>query len=92
MELEKYYSGEQSWLAYTKMFDEVWQNTEFQNELLELLNGQVDLAQVIYYHNQENSINWLTKKVPALNGVTPIACLHDKTLVKRLKECLMRMK
>ena len=92
IELEKYFDGEQSWLEFSELFDEIWENSQFQNELLVLLNGQIDLAKVIYYYNQKNSIDWLNKKVPALDGLSPMECISDETLTKRLKVCLMRMK
>jgi len=38
-----------------------------------------------------NSVEWVNKKIPALNYLRPIDCLKDETLVKRLKECLLRM-
>ena len=38
-----------------------------------------------------NSVEWVKSKVPALNYLRPIDCLEDETLVKRLKECILRM-
>ncbi|MBW1294978.1 hypothetical protein [Aquimarina litoralis] len=92
IKLEQYYDGDQNWLKFSELFNEIWENTKFQNELLELLNGKVDLARVIYYHNRENSIIWLNTKVPALDNLTPIECLNNDLYINRLKVCLMRMK
>ncbi|MFC4690935.1 hypothetical protein ACFO5T_10890 [Dokdonia genika] len=90
--LEQYYKGDDSWNKYSSIFGEDWTDSDFQKELLVLVNNQIDLAKVIYYHNTENSINWLNSKVPALNYLTPLECLKDIELTKRLKVCLMRIK
>jgi hypothetical protein len=89
--LEQYYKGDDSWNKYSSIFGEDWTDSNFQKELLVLVNNQIDLAKVIYYHNTEFSIKWLNSKVPALDDLTPLECLKDIELTKRLKVCLMRI-
>ena len=90
-ELEMYFNGEKSWIEYSSIFGEDWTDSDFQKELLTLVNNQIDLAKVIYYHNTEFSIKWLNSKVIALDNLTPLECLKDIELTKRLKVCLMRI-
>jgi len=89
--LEHYYKGDKSWTKYSNIFGEDWTDSDFQKEILALVNNQIDLAKVIYYHNTEFSIKWLNSKVPALDNLTPLECLKDIELTKRLKVCLMRI-
>lgn len=91
IKLEQYYSGDESWENFSNAFNEVWTESNFQKQLLSLLDNQTDLAKVIYYHNIESSIEWLYSKIPALDNLKPIECLKDTELTKRLKVCLMRM-
>lgn len=90
-ELEKHFKGEKSWIEYSSVFGEDWTDSDFQKELLTLVNNQIDLAKVIYYHNTDFSIKWLNSRVTALDNLTPLECLKDIELTKRLKVCLMRI-
>ncbi|PKV51538.1 uncharacterized protein DUF2384 [Aquimarina sp. MAR_2010_214] len=91
-ELEKYFDGQKSWLDFLSNFNEEWKSSEFQKSLLNKLNNQIDIAKVIYFHIGENSLEWINKKIPALDNLTPLECLKTEKTTNRLKECLMRMK
>lgn len=91
-ELEQYYNGQKSWLEFSSNFNEEWKSSEFQKSLLNKLNNQIDIARVIYFHIGENSLEWINKKIPALNNLTPLECLKKEETTNRLKVCLMRMK
>ena len=88
-ELENYYCGDDAW----ENFAEICKNIETDNtkKLLELLNNDVKLANVIEYRLSENSLSWITRNIPALNNLKPVDCINDDKLLKRLKECLLRM-
>lgn len=60
-------------------------------ELLELIKDE-RLALVIQANLAKQSKSWLNKKVPALDNLTPLECIKNEVLLKRLKVCLMRMK
>ena len=90
--LEQYYNGQKSWLEFSSNFNDEWKSSEFQKSLLNKLNNQIDIARVIYFHIGENSLEWLNKKIPALNNLTPLECLKTEKTTNRLKVCLMRMK
>ena len=88
--LEQYFKGEESWIEYSNLFGEDWTNSDFQLKLLEKCNEKLDIAKVIFYHLQENSLKWMDSNVPALDNLTPLECLNDEKLINRLKECLHR--
>ncbi|WMJ75208.1 hypothetical protein RCC89_18865 [Cytophagaceae bacterium ABcell3] len=90
--LEQYYSGDKVWDNWVqKAKEDYWKNTDYQKELLSLLDKSFDLAVVIYAKHGKGSICWLSKEVPALENLTPIECLKTKELMLRLRECLLRM-
>ena len=65
--------------------------TKSTNELLNLLNNDIKLVNVIEYREMENSLFWIKSYISALNNLRPIDCVNDDKLLKRLKECLLRM-
>ena len=90
-QLENYYSGDADWKEFSSLFDEQWISSDFQNSLLLKLDNKTDLAKVIYHHFLESSLKWINRKVPALNGLTPLECIQNEDTEMRLRECLMRM-
>lgn len=90
--LENYYSGDADWKQYVFMCQEEYPNFEReQTQLLNLLENQYDIAIVVFQRTGENSTDWVKQKIPALNGLSAIACLTEPHLTNRLKECLLRM-
>lgn len=86
--LEKYYPGDDPW----KKFVEIHKNDEeVPQKLVSNLNGHVDLAFVIFTKMGDQSLVWINTQLPALDGITPKNCLHQFSLIKRLKTMLMRM-
>ena len=90
--IEQYYSGDENWNEWVEMCKEdFWENSDYQKSLLDKLKENLDLAIVIYGRLGTESINWVEKKVPALENLTPLECLTSKKLILRLRKCLMRM-
>jgi hypothetical protein len=91
--LEQYYSGDSVWKTLTRMAEEdYWVNSEYQQELVRELNGHKDIAMVVFARESMQSHLWIKKRIPALEGLTPLKCLESDSLILRLKECLIRMK
>lgn len=90
--LEQYYSGDKNWKNFVAIAK---QNTEFplnmKRELLEIFTDDQDIAFVVYYRMLDDSLNWIKRKIPALDHLTPLECLKSPELIKRVKEVLMRM-
>ena len=91
IELEQYFKGQKKWKEYSSIFGDDWIDSDYQKLLLFKLDNRIDLAKVIYYHIRETSLDWLNKKIPALDELTPLQCLESEKTIDRLKACLMRM-
>lgn len=91
--LEKYYKGDDVWNNFVSIFPKSSsiKPCEYYDELYRSLNYKEDLAIVIYeLVGFENSLDWINKKNPALDGLRPIDCL-ECDLLNRLKVMLMRL-
>jgi len=90
--LEYHYSGDIVWNRILSLAKKEWTNSKSQKQLVYKLKGSsIDMAIVMYAKLGEESMDWIFKKVPALENLTPLECLESPALIKRLKECLMRM-
>lgn len=88
--LENYYSGDSAWMEFSEMFDEFRDDPNV-IELAKLFGDQIDLAVVIFGKVGPGYKNWINSKIPALENISPTECVSDATLMKRLREMLMRM-
>lgn len=89
--LEKYYAGDETWELSVKMFSEAYLDDNA-HLLADELNGCLDLAVIIYgKRGIKKALWWIEQEVPALDGIRPVDCLKDPELLKRLRECVMRM-
>ncbi|WP_034912091.1 MULTISPECIES: hypothetical protein [Erwinia] len=89
--LEKYYAGDETWKLSVKIFSEAYLDDNA-HLLAEKLNGYLDLAVIIYgKRGIKEALWWIEQEVPALEGIRPVDCLKDPSLLKRLRECVMRM-
>ena len=87
--LEKYYIGEKHWKKFAKEYKNI--KTKNTNKLLELLNYNIKLVNVIEGIIGNTSLKWIKRNIPALNNLRPVDCIKSSKLLKRLKECLLRM-
>ena len=87
--LEQYYTGDEEW----KRFSDLYRNTTGSIIVSELENILKDrsVANVIAGILGNSSIDWIYKKVPALDNLRPVDCMYDPALKKRLRTMLMRM-
>lgn len=92
MNLEEYYSGEEHWQDIVDHAnDEFWSDFDYKVELMSKLEGNDDIAKVVFAKMGLKSIDWLDRRIPALGNLKPIDCLKSDNLRNRLKECLLRM-
>ncbi|MEK6352887.1 MAG: hypothetical protein V4796_12160 [Burkholderia cenocepacia] len=90
-QLEQYYAGDDSWKEFSDLFVKYKDLPEVQN-LAKDLNGQLDLAYTIYWvAGPKSAQKWINSSVPALDNIRPVDCTGNPELIKRLRECLMRM-
>lgn len=90
-ELERYYSGDADWNDFVKLYSEDYLDDNARI-LSKKLKGALDLAIVIYgKRGLREGEWWIEQEVPMLNDIKPLDCLDNPDLLKRLRECLMRM-
>lgn len=94
IQLEQYFdsSGRPGWNNLVNWSTEnYWTNSDSQKLLEQTLNNHTDIAKVVYARFGEASLEWVHRKVPALDNLSPLSCLETPELIKRLKEALSRM-
>lgn len=87
--LEQYYLGDESWNNFYKLYKDI-PNTSHYSELKTIFND-ITLIKVIEGKIGATSLDWIVIKIPALDDLSPIDCVNDPILIKRLKTMLMRM-
>ncbi|VAW87483.1 Signal transduction histidine kinase CheA [hydrothermal vent metagenome] len=89
--LENYFPGNKRWNDFVSCFENEWVECDFQNELIEQLSNNVDIAKVIYASVGTIALDWIKETVPALENLSPSECLKSFNGTRRLKTMLMRM-
>ena len=87
--LENYFAGNIAWNKFAKICENI--KTKNTDKLLDIFNNDKKLVNVIEYRLMDESIKWIESRIPALNNIRPIDCVKNDKLIKRLKECLLRM-
>ncbi|QLG96198.1 hypothetical protein HZF02_31625 [Pseudomonas yamanorum] len=89
--LEDEYPGDAAWQSSVNLYEEDYLDDDART-LAQALGGHLDLAVILRgKRGLEEGLWWIEQKVPALNNITPLDCLANPTLVKRLRTALMRM-
>ncbi|MBN0989830.1 hypothetical protein [Amphritea pacifica] len=83
------YLGDKAWQNFAKLFEKKWSEFERKDELLALVGGDEMLAMVVSQVSLDPE-QWLSAKVPALQGKSPIWCVKNGR-EKQLKAILMNM-
>lgn len=88
--LENYYSGDENWDELEELALKEHRGVPEIAEISKRLGGNLGLACVIYATVGNGAIEWLERKIPALDNIRPLDCINDPLLIKRLREALMR--
>lgn len=89
--LENDYPGDAGWQALAGLYEEDYLDKNAR-ALADALNGHLDMAVIIYgKRGLEEGLWWIEQNVPALDGLRPLDCVSDPTLIRRLRTALMRM-
>ncbi|WP_343565690.1 hypothetical protein [Sphingobacterium sp.] len=91
--LEQYFD-EKSKIAWDNMVywaESYWTESVDQKLLEENLDNKSDIAKVIFAKLREGGLDWIDRKIPALDNLSPKECLNTSDGIKRLKEGLLRM-
>jgi len=87
--LEQYYPGEEDWIIFTDLYRNI-PGSAMLSELESKLKDR-SIAIVIAGILGNTSLEWINKKIPALDNLRPVDCVDDPGLQKRLRTMLMRM-
>ena len=92
-ELESYWdeSKRKDWEHFVSLCEEEWTDTSEQIKLLGLLEDNKDIAIVVNYQLGDSAINWIYRKVPALDNRIPVNCLKSGKSKMSLREALWQM-
>ncbi|ELY4323841.1 hypothetical protein QL189_19815 [Cronobacter turicensis] len=89
--LETEYPGDAEWGIFYRVYEPMYQSQEIVKLAVEL-GGHKDIATVIYgLLGAEECFEWIHKKIPILDGITPFECIKSVSLMRRLKTALMTM-
>ena len=88
--LEQYYQSDDNWNCFSSFYA-VIPDSKITLQLLAILNGDILLTKTIEGIVGDSSLEWVQRKIPALDNLTPLDCINNPVLFNRLKEMLMRM-
>jgi len=93
IELEQYFNKNSkiAWDNIVNWAEIYWSETESQKLLLRDLDNRSDIAKVVFAKLGDESLDWIGRKIPALDNLSPKDCLNTPEGIKRLKEGLLRM-
>lgn len=91
MPLEDHYAGNEAFEKYSNCFSSYWDSFEHQEELLNIVEGDLVIAKAIAYHMGSNFRKWMLSRPPVLEGLSPIECMKTEQGKNKLKCCLHRM-
>ena len=89
--LEQFYSGDAAWKNLADLCRGRSASYDRTADLVRLLGGDEELADVVYFRLGGQAVERLDEKVPALSGLTVRECLANPATVRRLREMLLRM-
>lgn len=87
--LEQYYPGEEEWITFSDLYRNK-PEAAIPNELENIFKDR-SVAIVIAGILENTSLEWINKKIPALDNLRPVDCVDDPGLQKRLRTMLMRI-
>ncbi|MFD2921479.1 hypothetical protein ACFS6H_17255 [Terrimonas rubra] len=87
--LEQYYPGEEDWILFSDLYRNI-PDSAIANKLESIFKDR-SVAIVIAGILGNSSLEWINKKIPALDNLRPVDCVDDPKLQKRLRTMLMRM-
>ncbi len=66
----------QEWRKFAELCKPGFAACTFSEQLIKACGNHEDIAWVVYRHNGDNSLKWMQRKIPALNGKTPASCIE----------------
>jgi hypothetical protein len=89
--MESHTFDENAWKAFAEYYKGIAVQQKDTAELLKKLNNDTELAVVIKGVVRETALEWIERKIPALNNGKPVNFVKTKEQKEKLKTVLMRM-
>lgn len=61
----------EGWNRYVNNFKANFEECKFKEALIRKCGGHKDIACAIYYHSLSNALDWMDRRIPALNNKVP---------------------
>lgn len=82
---------EDAWTVFVKYCKEIDIQRNDTSELLKKMGNDIELVTVIEGILGEVALEWIERKIPALNNGKPVSFVKNKEQAEELKTMLMRM-
>ena len=82
---------EKDWKNFANYYIHVKTERKNTKELLIKFENDQELVGVIEGLVGKNTLDWIERKIPALDNIRPIDCIGNKSEIKKLKKMLMNM-
>lgn len=79
-----------NWLKFAHICQESFGECAFQEELIGKCGSNEDIAWAVFFHLRGDSLAWLDRNVPALDGAKPIDLIRAGA-TDPVRECLWSM-
>lgn len=96
MPLEDHYLGDAAWRKFAEIHKtnsrsgDPWEPAIARDLDVSSKAGKEVLLVALSIIGKDRLSDWFTSEIPALDDATPEQCIRDKTLVNRIRVCLMR--
>ena len=82
---------EKDWEKFANYYTSIEIDRKNTKKLLSKFNNDHELVGVIEGLIGENTLDWIERKIPALDNIRPVDCIGNKSKVEKLKKMLMNM-
>jgi len=80
-----------SWIKFSNLFKDEWDDCSFKMELLDSVDQDERIAWVVYGSFLGDSLGWMNREVPDLDGKKPIEAIKTESGKSKIKSTLMSM-
>jgi hypothetical protein len=80
-----------SWIKFSNLFKDEWDDCSFKMELLDSVDQDERIAWVVYGSFLGDSLGWMKREVPDLDGEKPIEAIKTESGKSKIKSTLMSM-
>lgn len=79
------------WIKFSDLFKDEWDDCSFKMELLDSVAQDERIAWVVYGSFLGDSLEWMNREIPDLNGRKPIEVIKTDLGKSKIKSTLMSL-